>query len=57
MSTICRPFVKERTCSCKVARGSAVDNADCYTAWPMLIAEVAKPTDAMIDAAMKRPFR
>jgi hypothetical protein len=36
----------------KVARGSAADNADRYTRMAdAVIAEFAKPTDAMIDAA------
>ena len=36
----------------KVARGSAADNADRYTRMAdAVIAELAKPTDAMIDAA------
>jgi hypothetical protein len=39
----------------KPDRGCTVGDADCYT--PIadaVIAEFAKPTDAMIDAAMKR---
>ena len=36
----------------KVARGSAADNADQYTRMAdAVIAEFAKPTDVMIDAA------
>lgn len=36
----------------KVARGSAADNADQYTSMAdAVIAEFAKPTDVMIDAA------